>query len=127
MKLNAEEQIIREYLIDLAKDKDRKTVTYKEFCDYFSQNHNIHHEFQTNEGKRELSRVLSKVAIADFKDSKSLLSAVVVLDNIGYPGKGFFRLANRMGKFQYTEDKFEQVLFFADEVRDVYKYWQGKS
>ncbi|PCJ26766.1 MAG: hypothetical protein COA97_05070 [Flavobacteriales bacterium] len=119
MELTTEEQKIRDILIRLANES--ATISYSDMCielgDSYDQNNPTKME--------EFYKELSNVAVADFKLSKSLLSVVVVSERKGYPGDGFFTLAKDKGKFNGSENKTNQVVFFVNELRSVFKFWQN--
>lgn len=118
MELNNEEIKIRKHLIEKAKSGD--TVSYSILCSELD----LPYSGKDQASMTPLYKSLDKIAVADYDESSSLLTAVVVSDNTGYPGKGFFTLAVEKGKFNMIGNKTEQILFFAYHLEAVFKYWQ---
>ena len=66
-----------------------------------------------------IGRILDEISCGENAKGRPLLSAVVVLPEIGYPGKGFFLLARELGLNTYCDDR----SFFTHELRRVHEYW----
>jgi hypothetical protein len=67
-----------------------------------------------------IGHVLDEISCGENAQGRPLISAVVVLPEIGYPGKGFFLLARELGLNTYCDDR----SFFAHELRRVHDYWK---
>ncbi len=70
-----------------------------------------------------IGRVLDEISCGENAKGRPLISAVVVLPEIGYPGKGFFLLARELGLNTYCDDR----SFFAHELRRVHDYWKRSA
>jgi hypothetical protein len=67
-----------------------------------------------------IGRVLDEISCSENAQGRPMLSAVVVLPEIGYPGKGFFLLARELGLNTYCDDR----SFYAHELKRVHEYWK---
>jgi hypothetical protein len=74
-------------------------------------------------GRVEIGRILAEIACRENADGRPLLSAVVVLPEIGYPGKGFFLLARELG----VNNSYDDRSFYYYELKRVYEYWSKKA
>jgi hypothetical protein len=71
-------------------------------------------------GREELIRALNDIAYQENAAGRPLLSAVVILPEIGYPGKAFFLLARELGFNHYGDDR----SFYYHELKQVHDYWK---
>ena len=69
---------------------------------------------------REVAGILRAISTAEHAAGRPLLSVVVVGAKTGRPGKGFFKLAQRLGRYDGAADR----AFFAQELRRVHEHWQ---
>ena len=67
----------------------------------------------------EVAGILRAISTAEHGAGRPLLSAVVVGAKTGRPGKGFFKLAQRLGRYDGAADG----AFFAQELRRVHAHW----
>lgn len=73
-----------------------------------------------NEPYRELDGVLTDISCSENAQGHPLLSAVVVLPGIGYPGMGFFLLARELGVNTCCDER----SFFYHELKRVHEFWR---
>lgn len=73
--------------------------------------------------RNEIARILGEISTYEHEQGHPMLSAVVVLNDSGLPGTGFFTLAGDLGKFDGTDD----LAFFAGELRRVHDHWAVAS
>ena len=71
-----------------------------------------------------LEQILCEISEEEHNANRPLLSAVVVLKDKMRPGKGFYTLAERLGKFKAGNDRDE---FFSGELGEVHKRWGGQT
>lgn len=69
--------------------------------------------------RREIGRILETISIREHEARRPLLSAVVVRSICRYPGRGFFTLAQRLGRYDGSND----LAFFVQELARVHKHW----
>ena len=68
---------------------------------------------------REVAGILRAISTVEHGAGRPLLSVVVVGVKTGRPGKGFFKLAQRLGRYDGADDE----AFFAQELRRVHAQW----
>lgn len=73
-----------------------------------------------NFNRIKIERVLCEISCNENANGRPLLSAVAVLPEIGYPGKGFFLLARELGINQCCDER----SFFHHELKRVHEYWK---
>lgn len=64
------------------------------------------------------------------KTTKTISRAILVIKadpDQAMPGPGFFKLAEKMGKFKNTRNETEQMVFFSNELNEVRKFWKAKE
>lgn len=69
---------------------------------------------------REVAGILRAISTAEHAAGRPLLSVVVVGAKTGRPGKGFFKLAQRLGRYDGGADG----AFFAQELRRIHAHWR---
>ncbi len=69
---------------------------------------------------REIAGILRAISMAEHAAGRPLLSVVVVGAKTGRPGKGFFKLAQRLGRYDGAADG----TFFAQELRRAHGHWR---
>jgi len=72
--------------------------------------------------RAEIGRILGAISTHEHEEGRPLLSAVVVHQVDGKPGKGFFALAAHLGVMAPDQDK---EAFWQEEVRRVHDYWRN--
>lgn len=70
--------------------------------------------------RQELVRILEAIAFRENAAGRPLLTAVVVIPEIRYPGKGFFILARELG-FNHFDD---ERSYYHYELKRVYDFWE---
>jgi hypothetical protein len=74
-------------------------------------------------GRQELIHALNDISYQENAAGRPLLSAVVILPEIGYPGKAFFLLARELGFNNFGDDR----SFFYHELKQVHEYWKNHA
>jgi len=69
--------------------------------------------------RNEIAAILDAISSREYHEDRPLLSAVVVRSDTGYPGKGFFTLAQELGIYDGSDD----LAFFVQELARVHEYW----
>jgi hypothetical protein len=91
-----------------------KTIAYQEIAQVMGLNAEDPYD------RLSIARTLDGISCSENAQGRPLLSAVVVLPEIGYPGKGFFLLARELGLNTYCDDR----SYFAHELKRVHEYWK---
>jgi hypothetical protein len=73
--------------------------------------------------RTKMGDLLGEISTYEHEHGRPMLSAVVVLSGIGYPGEGFYNLARYLGIY-HGHDEFADMEFFVQEVKKVHQYWQ---
>ena len=82
----------------------------------------LHLDAEIPGDRMEIGRILDEISCNENAQGRPLISAVVVLPEIGYPGKGFFLLARELGLNLYCDER----SFFAYELKRVHDYWSSQ-
>ncbi len=70
--------------------------------------------------RNEIARILGEISTHEDNQGRPMLSAVVVLQEINMPGRGFFTLARDLGLYSGHDD----LAFFSREVAQVHAAWK---
>jgi alkylated DNA nucleotide flippase Atl1 len=76
----------------------------------------------TGRGRREIGCLLAEVCSSEAQQGRPLLGSVVVRKDSHVPGEGYFRGAQRLGRFQGGSDEDKQS-FWLQELKRVHAYW----
>lgn len=111
----AANKIVYSKLVEVAKAG--KTTPYEIVADMLGLN------VDNPEDRIQIGHILSEISCQENAKGRPMLSAVVILPEIGYPGKGFFLLARDLGAMSSSID---DRSFFAGELRRVHQYWMSR-
>ena len=73
--------------------------------------------------RNKIREILGEISTHEHNLGRPMLSAIVVLAGIGYPGEGFYNLTRSLG-LHHGHGKFSDMEFFVQEVQRVHSYWQ---
>jgi hypothetical protein len=73
--------------------------------------------------RQQLVRILDDIAYRENADGRPLLSAVVVLPEIGFPDRTFFLLARELGFNTFEDDR----SYYYYELKRVHAYWKNHA
>jgi hypothetical protein len=88
---------------------------YKEVAHHLGIHHAGHHM------ARQVGQVLGEISEDEHQAGRPMLSAIAV-NEAGFPGDGFFKLARRLGKLT-TQDARAEEQFLNSERSSVYATW----
>ncbi len=108
-------QLIYQRLKEVAKNGD--LITYGEIAPLANLN------MESADDRNKIAHILGDISTYENKQGRPMLSAIVVLADYGYPGDGFFKLARELG-LHHGRKEFEDLNFFAQEVKRVHNYWK---
>lgn len=77
-------------------------------------------ELQSPQNRAEVNRVMVDIACTENAAGRPLLSAVVILPEIGYPAMPFFLLARELGVNRCSDER----SFFGHELKRVHDFWK---
>lgn len=109
------ESLLRAHLIAVARR--RETTTYAAAGRAVGLN--VHDPAD----RERLATLLRAISTAEHAAGRPMLTAVVVLQGRGRPGRGFFNLARELGRHDGAEDE----AFLAAEAERVYQAAQGPA
>lgn len=72
--------------------------------------------------RNKISGILGEISKYEHNLGHPMLSAIVVLAGVGYPGEGFYNLARSLG-LHHGHGEFADMEFFVKEVKKVHSYW----
>ncbi len=75
--------------------------------------------------RHKMAEILGTISTYEHSEGRPMLSAIVVLADVGYPGEGFFTLGRELGLHHGHQD-LEDLNFFVKEVQRVYEYWKDR-
>lgn len=102
-------RVVHDVLVDVARRA--QTITYAQLLDRAGDD--VRALLRS-----DMARVLRRISIEEDDAGRGLLSALVVRDDTGRPGKGWFELAGQRGRPAATTDP-ERA--WADEVAHVHR------
>jgi len=79
-------------------------------------------DMESQADRNKLGEILGDISTSEHEHGRPMLSSLVVLSGIGYPGEGYFKLARHLGLHQ-GKGEFEDLDFFVQEAKRVYGYW----
>jgi hypothetical protein len=109
-------QEIYERLKETAKNGE--LITYGEIAPLADLN------MESQGDRTKMGELLGEISTYEHEHGRPMLSALVVLSGIGYPGEGFYNLARYLGLY-HGQGEFADMEFFVQEVKKVHQYWQN--
>jgi hypothetical protein len=97
----------------------KTTIKYQQLSDLC----NLGLDMYLPEDRMEIGHILGNISEYEHKNSRPLLSSVVVTDLAKGPGKGFYQLAEYLGLYSGPSNKQKQYEFWVKELAKVYEYW----
>ena len=88
------------------------TISYADIVEQIKSITFRHHDFS-------LFHLLGQISSSESAEGRGMLTSVVVRQEDGYPGQGFFDLARELGL-----DSSDREAFWVSELRIVYSAWK---
>lgn len=76
-----------------------------------------------NRWANETGHLLGEICDFEHRNSRPMLSALVIRADIGIPGDGFFEKARELGKLK-SKSNHDEKMFWIDELKAVYDSWK---
>jgi hypothetical protein len=111
-------QEIYERLKEVARNGD--LITYSEIAPLAGL------DMENQADRTRMGEILGEISTFEHQNGRPMLSSLVVLAGIGYPGEGYFNLARHLG-LHHGKGEFEDLDFFVQEVKRVHGYWSDKQ
>ena len=102
-------------LIDLARNK--APMGYQGFSDEFNLGWSMH----DIEDRKLIGKFLGKISEDEFSAGRPLLSVFIQHEDTKLPGKGFFTMAEELGRFM--PNFMDKQKFVNKERQYAYEYW----
>lgn len=83
---------------------------------------NLDIDLDSDFGRWQIGQVLEAISRYTYNQCQLLLSAVVIREDTGKPGQGFFNLAKELKGYDGEDDD----AFHVRELKRVHRYWQGR-
>ncbi len=106
------DELVYDCLVDVAHAG--KTISYHDLAENFGLN------MTRRQDRKELILILSDICCKESCQGRPLLSAVVVMPEIGYPERGFFVLARELCANPGCDDR----SYYDYELKRVHEYWR---
>ena len=104
-------------LVSLAKN--RKKISYQVLSDQCGLGLDMRFEHHRD----QIGKLLGAISTQEHEQHRPLISVLVFRDDKNIPGKGFFKLANRLGKFAGSRNYNAKHHFFVNELQATYRFW----
>lgn len=114
-KYGGTREILLVYLKLITAAQYRGTIFYQQVAKILGIDQTGHHM------AREVGQVLGEISEAEHTAGRPMLSSLAIASK-GYPSKGFFTLARRLGKYSGSTPE-EERLFWDQERKRVYETW----
>lgn len=113
---------VREFLINLSREKVNQTITYQKLSDKCNLGLNM----QNNPSDRvEIGNILEEISKYEHENKRPLLSVLVVRTTDGDEGDGFYKLAEKLGYGKYRTLKSQ--MFSSSQITECINYWSDKD
>jgi hypothetical protein len=112
-------EVVREYLIMIARRKTNQTVHYQKLCDDCRLDLNMHDKPYD---RAIIGRILGEISKYEHLNSRPLLSALVLRSEDHEEGDGFYKLAEELGFGSWHQLKKEGI-FQVQQMTDCINFW----
>jgi len=112
-KYFGDEKFLKVYYKLIRTAQKRRTISYKDVAEIIGL------PIRGDHMAREAGQILGEISEWEHNEGRPLLSAVVIREDIGIPGEGFFKLARQLGKLQGQNEQD----FWENELHDIYDTW----
>ena len=76
----------------------------------------------SQDDRNKISVILDEISEQEYKNGRPLLSTVVIHKDNNMPGKGYFKMAKRIGLYEGNDD----FTFYINELRKVHEHYKLK-
>ena len=106
-------------LIELARGN--RSISYQKLSDQCNLGYDMHNPDDRN----KIGSLLGEISTEEHGNGRPLISVLVFRDDTNIPGDGFFELAQKLGKYNGSDNQIAKDNFFVSEFRNVCEYWQN--
>jgi len=111
--------LVRDYLIRLARKRTNQTVTYQKLSD----DCNLRLDMSIPYDRTVIGDILGDISVFEHNRERPLLSALVLRKGDDYEGDGFYKLAERLGFGNWKKLKKDGV-FEVKQMKECIAKWQ---
>lgn len=116
-------QIVREYLIKVARKKTNQLVTYQKLSD----DCNLGLNMRENPNDRiTIGNILDSISRFEHSNDRPLLSSLVVRASDNFEGNGFYKLGESLGFGKWEKLKKDGIFEF-EQIRDCINFWTDEN
>lgn len=115
--------IVRTYLIESARKRVNQTVTYQKLSDDCQLGFNMR---ESPIDRKLIGKILEEISKFEYKNKRTLLSALVIRAGDKYEGDGFYKLGEQLGFGKWEKLKKEGI-FEVEHIRNSIDYWSDNS
>jgi hypothetical protein len=101
------------YILEVVARKVR-TITYKHLCEI------AEFPFENLQDYKKLRHILNSIDQETYNKQGILLTSLVISQNCGVPGQGFFTNVMNMD----IDMGYNKIIFYAKELEKVYEYYK---
>ena len=110
---------VRNYLIELARNRTNQTVNYQQLC----YDCKLHLEMSIPNDRLVIGEILDEISrFENAKEQRPLLSALVIRKGDNFEGDGFYKLAQSLGKGDWKKLK-RDGMFEIMEIKKCVEFW----
>lgn len=114
---------VREYLIQLARQRTKQTVNYQKLCDDCG----LKLIMSNPDHRNQIAKILEEISVFEHNhDERPLLSALVIRASDGEEGNGFYKLGEQLKFGDWKKLKREEV-FQSEQINRCIDFWRVES
>ena len=99
----------------------KRVARAKDVTNYTAIGQMISLNMENPADRNKIAKILDEINHYEHQHRRSMLSAVVIRQDINMPGKGFFECARQLDKYRGNND----LVFWVHELTEVHNYWQS--
>jgi hypothetical protein len=114
-------QIVRSYLIEVARKRPERIVSYSELV----KDCGLHINFESIIGREEIGKIFDEISTFEYQNGRPMLSALVFYKGSYEHGEGFLKMASRMTGVSVK--KLKEDMFDIKELSKCYEFWKNDN
>lgn len=114
---------VRNYLIELSRQRSDQTVTYQKLSDDCNLGLNMH---ENPSDRAYIGEILGTISKYEHANGRPLLSALVLRAGDNFEGNGFYKLAEELGFGDWKQLKNEGI-FEVLQIKECIRFWSDKD
>lgn len=114
---------VRNFLIELARQRTDQTITYQRLSDECSLRLNMR---ENPHDRKTMGAILGEISRFEHSHKRPLLSSLVLRAGDNYEGDGFYKLSEELGFGDWQRLKREGT-FEIEQMNECISFWQNNS